>query len=166
MRTNDRGVGLAMVQIGTRALDEEEIESLDDAVIHADLVTLWQAMCRLQAQFSLRVAVCRRRGGRSTISAAWLRRRLRVDPAEAARHVTVASTMHTLPSTEDAFRRGDISFVHVHAICQAARDLGAEVMASGGEEALLSHARRDSPNRVSSVARQIQNRLRAAGRDT
>jgi hypothetical protein len=165
MRTNDRGVGLAMVQVGARALDEEDVESLEDAVIHADLVALWSVMCRLQAQFSRRVGVCRRRGGRSTISAAWLRRRMRLDPAEASRHVTVASTLHALPSTEEAYRRGDLSFGHVYAICQGFRDLGADVMVNGGEEALLSHARRDAPSRVASVTRQIQHRLRVAGRD-
>src|SRR2546423_3302357 len=63
MRTNERGVPLAMLEVAARALDEAHPDELTPAALAAEITGLWTAICRLQAQLTRRVAAWHRRGG-------------------------------------------------------------------------------------------------------
>jgi Domain of unknown function (DUF222)/HNH endonuclease len=167
MRSSDRGAALAMLTAAIQALDETPLDRLSDLGLAAEMRALWSAACRLHAQLNRRIAAFDERGaaGRdgARSSRAWLRHRLRIDGVDAARQVTVATGLGRLPHTAIAYRRGDISTDHAAAICEAAWQLGDDVMAAGAERMLLDVARREAPGRVRRLARRLRERVDPPG---
>src|SRR6266536_1355361 len=89
MRTSDRSVALAMLEMAARTLDEVDLARAPEPELDDDIGALWQAICRLQAQLVHRLAAWRvraapRRDGAPSL-VAWLRHRLRLDDEEAGR---------------------------------------------------------------------------------
>lgn len=166
MRTSDRSVALAMLEMAARTLDEVDLARAPEPELDDDIGALWQAICRLQAQLVHRLAVWRvratpRRDGAPSL-VAWLRHRLRLDDEEAGR-LAALTMVEGLPVLDAAYRAGDVSGAHVAAIHCASRRLGREVLAGGGESMLVDVARREPPASVRRLAARLQERLDPAG---
>jgi hypothetical protein len=80
----------------------------------------------------------------------------------AARRLHLARQLTELPSTETAWRRGDISTGHAAVIGRTVDDLGAD-NARSAEPALLEAAGQMNPGQVWLAGQQIRFRLDAAG---
>src|SRR5919202_6856850 len=167
MRTSDRSLSLAMVEVAARALDDADPEELRDSELAAEIYSLWEATCQIHAQLTRRIAVWHRRGAArrdgATSTAAWLRHRLRLDEADADRELAAAAGVHRLPVTDRAYRRGVISLAHAAAVCRAADELGPVVMTGGGEGMLVDRARLGPPAGVRRLARRLRVRMDPSG---
>jgi hypothetical protein len=160
MRTS--GVLDALDAALTQLVEADPVELSDLALVRR-LTAMQTRLCRLQALLSRDVAAVHARGAAVAdgfaSSQALLRCRLRLDKHAATRQVRVGARLAELPDTAAAFAAGEISLSHVAALCQAVRDLGAEVMAGGAEKLLLDEARSGSPAAVYRLARLIRERV-------
>jgi uncharacterized protein DUF222 len=159
MRTNGP---LRLLAAAAADLDADDLDDVGDAALGSELRGLWEAIIRLQAQVSRRVAVFDERGAAARDGARsirdWLRLRLRVDGAEAARQAAVAGALSRWPLTARAYLRGEISADHVAAIGEAGWMLDDAEMSRDAEIALVARARLETPGRVRRLARRLRER--------
>src|SRR5438128_5306853 len=92
----------------------------------------------------------------------WLRWRCKLSGAAAAERVEIARQLEKLPRTEAAFANGQLGYQHVVVMARAAEHVG--VAAVRKEEAsLLQAAQTMDPGRFTSVAKNFEHRVDAAG---
>jgi hypothetical protein len=127
-------------------LDElrlEDVASVDDEGLAADLDELERASRVLEAERSRRLVEFERRGAFATDGClsvtAWLAQRHRRSHAGAAAHVRHARTLERMPGTRDALAAGEISTDAVRVLASA-REACPEAFAKT-EDALVEAAR-------------------------
>ena len=92
----------------------------------------------------------------------WLRSSCKLSGGAAAERVGVARQLEKLPQTQAAFASGQLGYQHVVVIARAAEHVG--VAAVRKEEAsLLQAAQTMDPGRFTSVAKNFEHRVDAAG---
>src|SRR2546422_4574240 len=93
---------------------------------------------------------------------AWLRWKCKLSGGAAMERVEVARQLEKLPQTEAAFAKGDVGFQHVAVMARAAENVG--VAAVRREEAsLLRSAKTMDPGQFTTVAKNFDHRIDAAG---
>ena len=93
---------------------------------------------------------------------AWLRWKCKLSGGAAAERVEIARQLEKLPKTEAAFANGDLGFQHVAVLARSAEHVG--VAAVRKEEAnLLQAARTMDPGQFTTVAKNFEHRVDAAG---
>jgi hypothetical protein len=93
---------------------------------------------------------------------AWLRWKCKLSGGAALERVEIARQLEKLPQTEAAFANGDLGFQHVAVLARTAEHVG--VAAVRKEEAnLLQAARTMDPGQFTTVAKNFEHRVDAAG---
>src|SRR2546421_1701205 len=92
----------------------------------------------------------------------WLRASCKLSGGAAAERVGIARQLEKLPQTEAAFANGQLGYQHVVVMARAAEHVGAAAVRK--EEAnLLKTAQTMDPGRFTSLAKNFEHRVDAAG---
>ena len=109
-------------------LAEEDLESLPAESMDEDQIALQRIGNRVQAEGLRRLRRFDRSQGYAASGAlsarAWLRWQCNLTATVASERVAISRQMAALPTTEQAFAEGDISYRHVSLITQTASQLG------------------------------------------
>lgn len=147
----DEDVEARVVRVG--AVDPGAMSDAELTRLVVDLRRLVDATeacwIRLLAEFDGR-GLWRDDGARS--AAAWLRRECRLVHPSTTAALLVASVLHLLPVTAEAFRRGSISFDHVRAIAPAAAG-GWDELVRSADPIFARAALWMNPRQMSNVVR-------------
>jgi len=92
----------------------------------------------------------------------WLRSRCRLSDGAAAERVEVARQLERLPQTQAAFANGDLGYQHVAVLARAAEHVGAAAVRKE-EASLVQTAQTMDPGRFTTVAKNFEHRVDAAG---
>ena len=132
--SSSRGA-IERVRGGLRALRAADLDPVPVRELGAEVLELTRLMATLEvvtaaarlAAFGL--AAFDARGGHeldcAATPAAWLRRRLHLDPGDARHRVNQARLLRDLP---DALAAGEIPSAHVRVLVRAAKRLGADLV--------------------------------------
>src|SRR4029077_4473073 len=93
---------------------------------------------------------------------AWLRWKCKLSAGAAAERVEIARQLEKLPKTEAAFANGDLGFQHVAVLARTAEHVGAAAVRKD-EADLLQAARTMDPGQFTTVAKNFEHRVDAAG---
>ena len=93
---------------------------------------------------------------------AWLRWKCGLSGGAAAERVGIARQMENLPRTQQAFARGDVGYQQVAAIARTADHIGVDAVRRG-ESSLLEAAARLDGGQFTSVAKNFEHQVDAAG---
>ena len=145
--------GVVLLGEAVSVLRSEWSATVSDTARLAALRALWPQVCALSGHVADRVGDLHVAGAATAdgfaSTMAFLRRRLRMDTALAARLIRVGADMGYLAAVRVALGEGEISVEHADAIRYVAADLGEQVMAGGElEKILLDYAKVKSPGEV------------------
>src|SRR6266704_2271138 len=93
---------------------------------------------------------------------AWLRWKCKLSGGAALERVEVARQLEKLPETTAAFANGDVGFQHVAVLARTAEHVGAAAVRKE-EGILLQAAQTMDPGQFTSVAKNFEHRVDAAG---
>src|SRR5438105_12224123 len=93
---------------------------------------------------------------------AWLKWKCKLSGSAAAERVEIGKQLERLPKTEAAFARGDLGYQHVAVMARTAENLGAAAVRSE-EGSLLQAAQTMDPGQFTTVAKNFEHRVDAAG---
>ncbi|TMG32688.1 MAG: DUF222 domain-containing protein [Chloroflexi bacterium] len=93
---------------------------------------------------------------------AWLKWKCKLSGSAAAERVEIGKQLERLPKTEAAFARGDLGYQHVAVMARTAENLGAAAVRSE-ESSLLRAAQSMDPGQFTTVAKNFEHRVDAAG---
>jgi Domain of unknown function (DUF222) len=93
---------------------------------------------------------------------AWLKWKCKLSGGAAAERVEIGKQLERLPKTEEAFARGDLGYQHVATIARAAENVGAAAVRAE-ETSLLKAARAMDPGQFTTVTKNFEHRVDAAG---
>src|SRR4029077_6754447 len=93
---------------------------------------------------------------------AWLRWKCKLSGGAALERVEIARQLEKLPKTEAAFANGDLGFQHVAVLARTAEHVGAAAVRKD-EADLLQAARTMDPGQFTTVAKNFEHRIDAAG---
>src|SRR5437588_5728257 len=93
---------------------------------------------------------------------AWLKWKCKLSGSAAAERVEIGKQLERLPKTGEAFARGDLGYQHVAVIARTAENLGAAAVRSE-ESSLLRAAQSMDPGQFTTVAKNFEHRVDAAG---
>src|SRR2546425_7142857 len=93
---------------------------------------------------------------------AWLKWKCKLSGSAAAERVEIGKQLERLPKTEAAFARGDLGYQHVAVMARTAENLGAAAV-RGEEGSLLKAAQSMDPGQFTTVAKNFEHRIDAAG---
>src|SRR5207253_8864072 len=93
---------------------------------------------------------------------AWLKWKCKLSGSAAAERVEIGKQLERLPKTEAAFARGDLGYQHVAVMARTAENLGAAAVQSE-ESSLLRAAQSMDPGQFTTVAKNFEHRVDAAG---
>jgi len=93
---------------------------------------------------------------------AWLRWKCKLSGGAAMERVEIARQLEKLPQTEAAFASGDVGYQHVAVLARAAEHVGATAVRKE-EGALLQAAQTMDPGQFTTVAKNFEHRVDAAG---
>src|SRR5438034_6667662 len=93
---------------------------------------------------------------------AWLRWRCKLSGGAAMERVEIARQLAKLPETAAAFANGDVGYQHVAVLARAAEHVGATAVRKE-EGALLQAAQTMDPGQFTTVAKNFEHRVDAAG---
>ena len=93
---------------------------------------------------------------------AWLKWKCKLSGSAAAERVEIGRQLERLPKTEAAFARGDLGYQHVAVMARTAENLGAAAV-RGEEGSLLKAAQSMDPGQFTTVAKNFEHRIDAAG---
>src|SRR5437773_10996871 len=93
---------------------------------------------------------------------AWLKWKCKLSGGAAAERVEIGKQLERLPKTEEAFARGDLGYQHVAVIARTAENVGAEAVRTE-ERNLLKAAQSKDPGQFTTVAKNFEHRVDAAG---
>src|SRR5438445_7007362 len=93
---------------------------------------------------------------------AWLKWKCKLSGSAAAERVEIGKQLERLPKTEAAFARGDLGYQHVAVMARTAENLGAAAVRSE-EGSLLKAAQSMDPGQFTTVAKNFEHRVDAAG---
>src|SRR6202049_2559273 len=92
----------------------------------------------------------------------WLRWRCKLSGGPAPGRVEIARQLEKLPKTEAAFANGDLGYQHVAVMARTAEHVGAAAVRKD-EANLLEAARTMDPGQFTTVAKNFEHRVDAAG---
>ena len=92
----------------------------------------------------------------------WLRWKCKLSGGAALERVEIARQLEKLPKTEAAFANGDLGFQHVAVLARTAEHVGAAAVRKD-EANLLQAARTMDPGQFTTVAKNFEHRVDAAG---
>ena len=159
---------LAQARAALAALDQVDWSREDNATVRAAAVDMQRLVNQLSAQALRPVADVDRReayiheGAVSTAS--WLRNRVNMDPAVAARVCAAARRLRGLPLLSSAFAAGDVSLAHVTAITEVAVPNRFEAISSV-EKILVDHAITGPPREVRALVKAVRDVVDPDGSD-
>jgi hypothetical protein len=153
--------GVVLLGEAVSVLRSEWSATVSDTARLAGLRALWPQVCALYGHVADRVGDIHVAGAATAdgfaSTMAFMRRRLRMDPALAARLMRVGADMGYLAAVRVALGGGEISVEHADAIRYVAADLGEQVMAGGElEQVLLDYAKVKTPGEVRRLGRLIK----------
>jgi len=93
---------------------------------------------------------------------AWLRWKCKLSGGAAMERVEIARQLEKLPQTHAAFASGDVGYQHVAVLARAAEHVGATAVRKE-EGALLQAAQTMDPSQFTTVAKNFEHRVDAAG---
>src|SRR5437879_9409676 len=93
---------------------------------------------------------------------AWLRWKCKLSGGAALERVEVARQLEKLPETTAAFANGDVGFQHVAVLARTAEHVGAAAVRKD-EASLLKAAQTMDPGQFTTVAKNFEHRVDAAG---
>src|SRR5438445_5594261 len=93
---------------------------------------------------------------------AWLRWKCKLSGGAAMERVEIARQLEKLPETAAAFANGDVGFQHVAGLARAAEHVGAAAVRKD-EASLLKAAQTMDPGQFTTVAKNFEHRVDAAG---
>ncbi len=93
---------------------------------------------------------------------AWLRWKCKLSGGAAMERVEIARQLEKLPGTQAAFANGEVGFQHVAVLAHTAEHVGAAAVRKG-ETSLLQSARTMDPGQFTTVAKNFEHRIDAAG---
>ncbi len=93
---------------------------------------------------------------------AWLRWKCKLSGGAAAERVEIARQLEKLPQTQAAFASGEVGFQHVAVLAHTAEHVGAAAVRED-EANLLQSARTMDPGQFTTVAKNFEHRIDAAG---
>src|SRR6266571_4687899 len=94
---------------------------------------------------------------------AWLRWKCKLSGGAAMERVEIARQLEKLPQTHAAFASGDVGYQHVAVLARAAEHVGATAVRKE-EGTLLQAAQTMDPSQFTTVAKNFEHRVDAAGR--
>src|SRR3982075_1143967 len=165
---------------GTRRLDaalqslRASVHAVSACVLGADGETLGEALVQirevgidpLEAVFATGVRRFDKSGEYKADGAlsltAWLRWKCKLSGGAAMERVEIARQLEKLPKTEAAFANGDLGFQHVAVLAHAAEHVGAAAVRKE-EASLLQVAKTMDPGQFTTVAKNFEHRIDAAG---
>src|SRR5436305_4370700 len=93
---------------------------------------------------------------------AWLRWKCKLSGGAAMERVEIARQLEKLPATAAAFANGDVGFQHVAVLARTAEHVGAAAVRKD-EASLLKSAKTMDPGQFTTVAKNFEHRVDAAG---
>ena len=93
---------------------------------------------------------------------AWLRWKCKLSGGAAMERVEIARQLEKLPQTQAAFASGDVGYQHVAVLARAAEHVGTTAVRKE-EGALLQAAQTMDPGQFTTVAKNFEHRVDAAG---
>src|SRR2546421_3976617 len=93
---------------------------------------------------------------------AWLRWKCKLSGGAAMERVEVARQLEKLPQTEAALAKGDVGYQHAVVMARAAENVGAAAVRRE-EASLLRSAKTMDPGQFTTVAKNFEHRIDAAG---
>src|SRR5947209_11716591 len=93
---------------------------------------------------------------------AWLRWKCKLSGGAAMERVEIARQLEKLPQTGAAFANGDVGYQHVAVLARAAEHVGAAAVRKD-EASLLKAAQTMDPGQFTTVAKNFEHRVDAAG---
>src|SRR5213082_172516 len=93
---------------------------------------------------------------------AWLRWKCKLSGGAAMERVEIARQLEKLPATAAAFANGDVGFQHVAVLARTAEHVGAAAVRKD-EATLLKSAQTMDPGQFTTVAKNFEHRVDAAG---
>src|SRR6266550_6568370 len=93
---------------------------------------------------------------------AWLRWKCKLSGGAAMERVEIARQLEKLPETAAAFANGDVGFQHVAVLARTAEHVGAAAVRKD-EATLLKSAQTMDPGQFTTVAKNFEHRVDAAG---
>jgi len=93
---------------------------------------------------------------------AWLRWKCKLSGGAAMERVEIARQLEKLPETAAAFANGDVGFQHVAVLARTAEHVGAAAVRKD-EASLLKAAQTMDPGQFTTVAKNFEHRVDAAG---
>jgi hypothetical protein len=93
---------------------------------------------------------------------AWLRWKCKLSGGAAMERVEIARQLEKLPETQAAFAKGDVGFQHVAVLARTAEHVGAAAVRKV-EGSLLQAAQTMDPGQFTTVAKNFEHRVDAAG---
>jgi len=93
---------------------------------------------------------------------AWLRWKCKLSGGAAMERVEIARQLEKLPQTQAAFASGDVGYQHVAVLARAAEHVGATAVRKE-EGTLLQAAQTMDPSQFTTVAKNFEHRVDAAG---
>src|SRR5438105_13232093 len=102
------------------------------------------------------------RAGGALALTAWLRWKCKLSGGAAMERVEIARQLEKLPETAAAFANGDVGFQHVAVLARTAEHVGAAAVRKD-EASLLKAAQTMDPGQFTTVAKNFEHRVDAAG---
>jgi Domain of unknown function (DUF222) len=150
------------------ALDDlpQWLSTLDDASLGEPLIEIRGVIDRSESVFADGVRRFDKSGEYKADGAlsltAWLRWKCKLSGGAAMERVEIARQLEKLPETQAAFASGEVGFEHVALLAHTAEHVGAAAVRKD-EMTLLQSARTMDPGQFTTVAKNFEHRVDAAG---
>src|SRR5256714_2751850 len=142
------------------------LSGLDDASLGEPLIEIREVIDRSESLFAAGVRRFDKSGEYKADGAlsltAWLRWKCKRSGGAAMERVEIARQLEKLPQTGAAFANGDVGYQHVAVLARAAEHVGAAAVRKE-EGRLLQAAQRMDPGQFTTVAKNFEHRVDAAG---
>src|SRR5216684_7419180 len=142
------------------------LSTLDDASLGEPLIEIREVIDRSESVFADGVRRFDLSGEYKADGAlsltAWLRWKCKLSGGAAAERVEIARQLEKLPQTQAAFASGEVGFQHVAVLAHTAEHVGAAAVRED-EANLLQSARTMDPGQFTTVAKNFEHRVDAAG---
>src|SRR5205814_3081862 len=150
------------------ALDElpRWLSGLDDVSLGEPLIEIREVIDRSESLFAAGVRRFDKSGEYKADGAlsltAWLRWKCKLSGGAAMERVEIARQLEKLPQTGAAFASGDVGYQHVAVLARTAEHVGAAAVRKE-EASLLRAAQTMDPGQFTTVAKNFEHRVDAAG---
>src|SRR6266576_4830780 len=142
------------------------LSGLDDVSLGEPLIEIREVIDRSESAFADGVRRFDKSGEYKADGAlsltAWLRWKCKLSGGAAMERVEIARQLEKLPETAAAFANGEVGFQHVAVLARTAEHVGAAAVRKD-EASLLKAAQTMDPGQFTTVAKNFEHRVDAAG---